>query len=381
MSHFTVLVITDTPEQVDEVMAPYDENIQVDRYETQIAEKPTDFWATDLLVAEGLVPLNPTAEQVVEAYHKKYDVQPDEQMFVRNGVMYEWSTYNPKSQWDWYQMGGRWRGFFQLKPLASVGDPQSLAAQAEARLGEPGTFEHLDMQEGKGPHANYQGKADQARKREVDFDAMRDLAGHEAEVTFDKFSDVIKDLPLPKSWPTVLSETLTAAGLPTEWDEFYEQNKPKPNPLTVPRDLSEEELLNPELFSEVNRSAPLDDDKQDTWRKPWDAALSDARRIYHEQPMITALAEADFHFWFDSPEERFFLGDPDARQKFIDRARSQAFSTYAVVKDGEWYQKGKMGWWGMSRDEMDESEWLAKIDALLDDLPDDAVLTILDCHI
>lgn len=26
-----------------------------------------------------------------------------------------WSTFNPKSEWDWYQIGGRWSGFFELK--------------------------------------------------------------------------------------------------------------------------------------------------------------------------------------------------------------------------------------------------------------------------
>lgn len=31
----------------------------------------------------------------------------------------EETTYNPKSRWDWYEMGGRWRGFFPMKPEGS----------------------------------------------------------------------------------------------------------------------------------------------------------------------------------------------------------------------------------------------------------------------
>jgi hypothetical protein len=33
-------------------------------------------------------------------------------------------------------------------------------------------------------------------------------------------------------------------------------------------------------------------------------------------------------------------------------------TSYALVTpDGEWHQRGKMGWWGMSSDEMTKDEW------------------------
>lgn len=67
------------------------------------------------------------------------------------------------------------------------------------------------------------------------------------------------------------------------------------------------------------------------------------------------------------------------RETYI--AAATAFSTYAVVKDGQWYEKGKMGWWGVASDEVSEAEWQAKFTELLRDLPPEKVLTVVDCHI
>lgn len=55
--------------------------------------------------------------------------------------------------------------------------------------------------------------------------------------------------------------------------------------------------------------------------------------------------------------------------------------TFAVVKDGEWYERGSMGWWGMVSDEKDEAEWESQFKKLLDGLPDDTMISIYDCHI
>jgi hypothetical protein len=52
-----------------------------------------------------------------------------------------------------------------------------------------------------------------------------------------------------------------------------------------------------------------------------------------------------------------------------------------VVKDGQWYEKGKMGWFACVADEKDEDVWDREFAALLDGLPDDTLLTVVDCHI
>ena len=55
--------------------------------------------------------------------------------------------------------------------------------------------------------------------------------------------------------------------------------------------------------------------------------------------------------------------------------------TFAVLKDGEWYERGKMGWWGITTNEMDETSWDKEIVEFLRDLPDYTLISIYDCHI
>lgn len=52
---------------------------------------------------------------------------------------------------------------------------------------------------------------------------------------------------------------------------------------------------------------------------------------------------------------------------------------YALVKDGKWYGKGDMGWWGLSSNESDD--WADRAQEAIDALDDDVTFTMLDCHI
>lgn len=54
---------------------------------------------------------------------------------------------------------------------------------------------------------------------------------------------------------------------------------------------------------------------------------------------------------------------------------------YAYVYKGEWYGKGEMGWFGVSDDKVDQKEWNKQYMELLESLPDDTLLTTIDCHI
>ena len=56
-------------------------------------------------------------------------------------------------------------------------------------------------------------------------------------------------------------------------------------------------------------------------------------------------------------------------------------STFAVVMDGEWYEKGKMGWWAIVTDEMDDKKWRTMWKKMVMGLPPDTLLTCYDCHI
>lgn len=58
-----------------------------------------------------------------------------------------------------------------------------------------------------------------------------------------------------------------------------------------------------------------------------------------------------------------------------------SLTTYAIVKDGIWYEKGKMGWFGISTDEKSCAEWSEIYEKLIDGIPEDTTITIIDCHI
>jgi hypothetical protein len=104
--------------------------------------------------------------------------------------------------------------------------------------------------------------------------------------------------------------------------------------------------------------------------------LWDTRRsIYNNQDALK-----DLRAKFDNP-----FSDLDEyltpREKYINTARNAAGVTFAVIKDGEWYEKGSMGWWGMVANEQEQEVWNEKFAKLIDELPDDTYLTVVDCHI
>lgn len=55
--------------------------------------------------------------------------------------------------------------------------------------------------------------------------------------------------------------------------------------------------------------------------------------------------------------------------------------TYALLHNGEWLSRGKMGWFGMSDDKISEEEWDRRLLDYLNKLPDNTKITLVDCHI
>lgn len=56
-------------------------------------------------------------------------------------------------------------------------------------------------------------------------------------------------------------------------------------------------------------------------------------------------------------------------------------TAFAMVIDGVWYESGEMGWWGMVSAEKKPDDWELEFKRRLNLIPDDYLLTILDCHI
>jgi len=199
MSHFTVLVIGDN---IEDQLAPYDEKLETEEYfEKEVSEKEikefVDFYAEKSPENKKL--------SVEELYKKVGEDWNYNCWRFEDGKINEYSTYNPDSKWDWWVVGGRWRGYFKLK---------------EGKTGELG-------ESGLGDN-------------DPEYDA--------------------------------------------------------------------------------------------------DIALK---------------------------------GDIDGKIQ----------PTFAVVKDGEWYEKGNMGWWGIVSNRKEQKDWDKEFERLLKDVSDDTLLTIIDCHI
>ena len=148
MSHYSVLVLTDEDTSVDELLAPYDENIKVAPY---IA------FTKDELIAKEKKDIKEYKEGIYaeflkdpEGYKAKHSHNPDHLHYVEhefrkklywtNARIYKeairyydpeditedgsvLSTYNPNSKWDWYVEGGRFSSMLKLKVPDDV-DPE-----------------------------------------------------------------------------------------------------------------------------------------------------------------------------------------------------------------------------------------------------------------
>jgi hypothetical protein len=121
MSHFSVVVCTDDPERLDEIMAPFDENREVAAYEDYETGAPSAYWAVRHLREEnGLNPDDATLTwaQVADAYNARYGDDGDERIYATGDGQraYTISTRNPDAKWDYWRIGGRWGGYFPYQP-------------------------------------------------------------------------------------------------------------------------------------------------------------------------------------------------------------------------------------------------------------------------
>ena len=54
---------------------------------------------------------------------------------------------------------------------------------------------------------------------------------------------------------------------------------------------------------------------------------------------------------------------------------------FAILHDGNWMEKGEMGWWGISDDKYTEENWAKFFKDFIEKLDPETEITIVDCHI
>lgn len=100
MSHFSILVIGP---DVDGQMARYDEGIQAEPYKVH-ATVP---WFAEGAYKQGVLATD--LHGLVAWYDKEYPEEKGNWQIDEEGL-YETTTYNPNSKWDWYVIGAGGEG-------------------------------------------------------------------------------------------------------------------------------------------------------------------------------------------------------------------------------------------------------------------------------
>lgn len=171
MSHFTVLVIGDG---VDEQLQPYHE------YECTGVEDEYVVWVDE-------------HDEVLKDWPEHQDEYDTIEDFAESWYGYKKNDEgrfgrftNPNAKWDWWVIGGRWNGFFEVKE----------GREGSARLGEKAWCSN-------GAEA---GTADQLRIGDIDWDKMRDKARERANKEYDEFEAAVGDIEPPAPWKVMLEE-------------------------------------------------------------------------------------------------------------------------------------------------------------------------------
>jgi len=267
---------------------------------------------------------------------------------------------NPNAKWDWYQIGGRWSGFFKVKPIRLLADASSLktfgfsSAEIETLVKkyqtDRATFNRLvakysgkskeiaqaienllapvfpkDAKKGERSWCNEnaeisQDRVDQLRKRDLDLEGMYTEAEKSATEAYDLLEAATQGIASPKPFEDFLKD-----------------------------------------FSDRETGLKA------WWEHPWVSAISQSKNL--TLPL------------FGPSADEYFCVHNGGRESFVRKARLNSISTYALLVGGKWYARGEMGWFGCSRDAKSEQEWLEEFHDLLALVSDDTLLTVVDCHI
>jgi hypothetical protein len=220
-------------------------------------------------------------------------------------------------------IGGNWTGFFKLKE------------GRKGVLGKPGVFRKAITDESW---------ADQAHKDDIDFDQMRNEAEKRAIKNYDAVQEAIRDTP-----PNESLELMTA--------------------LYV-KDRKQIELAL-RFLDEISYTPSTEWFGLVTTHYRWGRTqLEEALKMYEDQPRVKKFREFAMS---EKGRKMDFFGSVDdfniPREQYVQNARNGAVATLAVVKDGKWHERG----------EKDRETWHSIFSELLNELPGDELLTVVDC--
>ena len=268
---------------VEEQLAPYDENIEVPEY------RSGDVTEEDKQEMLKYYNSSRTDEKKYTSFEECYAVHGEDWNGNKwrkddNGVWACYSTYNPKSKWDWYEVGGRFSGAY----ITHVKDGVEL---------QP---ENFGQWYGEG--------VDSIEKKHIDFDAIRKEAEDEAREKYRYVASLFEDGVIPH--------------IKMKWKNVVQMFEGKP--------------------------------------------LKELDNIYQAQDGVIKWEEISKKHKNDEKFSTYDIIDDFqcTENEYVELAGKKSFLPFAVVKNGEWYERGEMGWWAMVSNEKSEEEWYETVNIL-----------------
>lgn len=363
MSHFTVLVTGSNPE---ESLSPYHE------FEcTGLNDK----YVQDVDITQDIIKEGTDENGVFDlknglSYHgledsivsKESDIELEDDgdhkygyAVVKDGKLVKAvNRTNPNSKWDWYTIGGRWTGYFKVKEIHLLTDHSKIFDEFGFSRSE---FEKL---------------VDLYKNDKPKFDKIVSKYGKSIPITEAVEYELTPIYPTKKK-----GEANFGYGSDNEGYSRADQLKKRDIDIEGMKLQAEEEAA--EEFDKLNlivSNLPLPESWESVRNRI--SEIQEARDFYHSQPMIKAMM-ADKHFMWCTPDE-FYIGT-GGREKYIKNAFCKSIVPYAILHNGEWFQKGDMGWFGVSLNEKTIYDHSAKFFEVWESLSDDTLVTIFDCHI
>lgn len=142
------------------------------------------------------------------------------------------------------------------------------------------------------------------------------------------------------------------------------------------------------MIAEARKDANLEYDKVEhiiagrelpSWEKTvakYDKDYQKAREEYNNHPMVLAFNEAKIHVWSGLHET--YKG---SREEYVKSWEDNVLVPFAILKDGQWHERGEMGWFGAVSDEKDCGEWQFEVRKMLSELDPNTIVSLMDCHI
>ena len=111
-------------------------------------------------------------------------------------------------------------------------------------------------------------------------------------------------------------------------------------------------------------------------KEEYDAAIRFWELVVEDQPLCEG--EEQPHSWYNKD---YYIKRYGTKENYA-RIESQLYTYAVVMPDGEWYEPGQMGWWGISgASPENQGEWDENYHKFLEEADPNWIITIVDCHI